>query len=308
MLTRPSYRPYCAEVRAVRRLTPSFARVTFWCEDFAHFGTSGRDQRIKLIFPLADGTTSDIGQRDEGAIASGEWYQRWRETPSQLRSPLRTYTVRRVDPVAREVDVDFVVHHGAGPAGSWAEKVEVGDELVIVGPDERSENSHHGLDWHPGTARRVLLAGDETAVPAIGAILESLDPTWSVDALLEVPSRADVVPLEIPDGFRVTWLPREGAEHGSLLTTALERWCAASSDVLARAKSPRPQEVADVDVDVELLWDSPDETEGEFYAWMAGEAATVKTLRRQLVSTHGVDRKRVAFMGYWRLGQSERQG
>jgi NADPH-dependent ferric siderophore reductase len=33
----------------------------------------------------------------------------------------------------------------------------------------------------------------------------------------------------------------------------------------------------------------------------------VKGLRRQLVQGQGVDRKRVAFMGYWRLGQSERQ-
>lgn len=34
----------------------------------------------------------------------------------------------------------------------------------------------------------------------------------------------------------------------------------------------------------------------------------VKTARRLLVSECGVDRKRVAFMGYWRLGQSERTG
>jgi NADPH-dependent ferric siderophore reductase len=64
--------------------------------------------------------------------------------------------------------------------------------------------------------------------------------------------------------------------------------------------------VADIDVDRELLWDSPEDGDGEFYAWIAGEAATVKTLRRLLVTQHGVDRKRVAFMGYWRLGQAER--
>ncbi|MDF2554269.1 MAG: siderophore-interacting protein, partial [Microbacterium sp.] len=67
------------------------------------------------------------------------------------------------------------------------------------------------------------------------------------------------------------------------------------------------QVLGDIDVDREMLWDSPEEGEGEFYAWMAGESATVKTLRRLLVTGHGVDRKRVAFMGYWRLGQSERQ-
>jgi NADPH-dependent ferric siderophore reductase len=74
----------------------------------------------------------------------------------------------------------------------------------------------------------------------------------------------------------------------------------------ARAAAPRPQSLEEIDVDRDLLWDSPEDGDGEFYAWMAGESATVKTLRRLLVSECGVDRKRVAFMGYWRRGQSER--
>ena len=66
--------------------------------------------------------------------------------------------------------------------------------------------------------------------------------------------------------------------------------------------------VDDVDVDTELLWDSPvDPTTGDFYAWIAGEAATVKALRRHLVSDLGVARSNVAFMGYWRRGRSEAQ-
>ncbi|CAN5599762.1 N/A [soil metagenome] len=307
-LERPPYRPYYAQVRAVRRLTPSFVRVTFTSPDFEHFGISGLDQRIKLILPLADGSISDIGQSDDDAIATGEWYQRWRDVPTGIRSPLRTYTVRNVDPMAREIDVDFVVHLDAGPAGEWAANAAAGHEIVIVGPDERSPHSHLGLDWHPGTARRVLLAGDETAVPAIGSILESIGDAYDVDALIEVPTSADVVLLEVPERFRVSWLARDGAEHGARLTTALEQWCAASGDLLMRAASPAPQVVADIDVDRELLWESPDGVDGDFYAWMAGEAATVKALRRLLVTTHGVDRKRVAFMGYWRNGQSERQG
>jgi NADPH-dependent ferric siderophore reductase len=307
LLSRPSYRPYCAEVRAVRRLTPSFVRVTFGCEEFAHFGRAGLDQRVKLLFPLADGEMGDVGQRDEEAIARGAWYERWRSLPTGKRNPLRTYTVRRVDPEAREIDVDFVVHSDAGPAGAWAASVQAGSELVIVGPDERSEHSRQGLDWHPGNARRVLLAGDETAVPAIGGIVESLGEGYEVDAFLEVPTAADVVPLDVPDRFRITWVPREDAEHGSSLIAAVAAWCSRSSDVLARAAASRPQDVPDVDVDVDLIWDSPEDAAGEFYAWMAGEAATVKVLRRLLVTTHGVDRKRVAFMGYWRLGQAERQ-
>ena len=305
--TRPAYRPYAAIVTDVQRLSPHFVRVAFTGPDFEVFGTAGLDQRLKLILPLADGSLSDIGQYDQDQIDSGDWYTAWREIPTETRSPLRTYTVRRIDIAARRVFVDFVVHHDAGPAGSWAEQAAVGQEIVIVGPDQRSEGFRLGLDWHPGTARRVVLAGDETAAPAIGSILESLDESYEVDAFIEVPTAADALSLEVPASFRVTWLAREDRDHGAALTDAVKAWSTGAGDVLAAAAAPRRQELLDVDVDTDLLWESPEDSEGEFYAWMAGEAATVKGLRRHLVQGCGVDRKRVAFMGYWRLGQSERQ-
>lgn len=305
--TRPAYRPYAATVSEVQRLSPHFVRVSFTGPDFDVFGTAGLDQRLKLILPLADGSLSDIGQHDETVIASGDWYTIWRELPDALRGPLRTYTVRRVDPARRRVDVDFVVHHDAGPAGSWADRAAVGQQLVIVGPDQRSEGFRLGLDWHPGTARRLLLAGDETAAPAIAGIVESLDDACEVDVFIEVPTAADALAIDVPAAFRVTWLARGDRDHGVALTDAVAAWTAANGDVLTRAAAPRRQELADVDVDTDLLWDSPEDSEGEFYAWIAGEAAMVKGLRRHLVQGCGVDRKRVAFMGYWRLGQSERQ-
>lgn len=291
----------------VRRLSPHFVRVTFTGADFDVFGTAGLDQRIKLILPLADGSISDIGQHHEAIIDSGDWYAIWRALPTATRSPLRTYTVRRVDAATRTVVVDFVVHHDAGPAGTWAENASVGQEIVIVGPDQRSDGYRLGLDWHPGTARRVLLAGDETAAPAISGILESLDESYEVDAFIEVPTAADRLTLDLPRAFRVTWIARESRGHGTALSEAVSAWTAASGDVISRAAAPRAQELVDVDVDVDLLWDSPEDSDGEFYSWIAGEAAMVKGLRRHLVQGCGVDRKRVAFMGYWRLGQSERQ-
>ena len=291
----------------MERLSPHFARVVFTAPDLEFFGTAGLDQRIKLLLPLADGSFGDIGHEDPVAIDDGSWYARWRALPQESRNPLRTYTVRRIDPIARLLTVDFVVHHDAGPAGAWADAVRTGQQLVIVGPDERSPDSRSGIDWHPGTARRLLLAGDETAAPAISGILESLDPTFDVDAFIEVPTVDDVLDLDVPDGFRVTWLARGDRQHGAALGEAVTAWSAASQDVLALAASPRRQELADIDVDRELLWDSPEAVEGEFYAWIAGEAAMVKLLRRHLVQGCGVDRRRVAFMGYWRLGQAERQ-
>jgi NADPH-dependent ferric siderophore reductase len=304
---RPAYRPFTARVEAVRRLSPSFVRVTFGGDEFEHFGTAGLDQRIKLLLPRADGTMSDIGQDDPEALASGAWYTVWRETPTELRSPMRTYTVRRVDAARRQVQVDFVVHHDAGPAGAWAETAAPGARLIIVGPDERSPDRASGLDWHPGTARRILLAGDETAVPAIAGILEALDRSYDVDAFLEVPTAHDFVEIAGPASARVHWIARDDAEHGARLTDAVAAWADAAPAVLAGAAAPRRQTLDDIDVDSELLWDSPDAVEGEFYSWMAGEAGVVKGLRRLLVQGYGVDRKRVAFMGYWRLGRAEAQ-
>ena len=303
---RPAYRPYVVRVASVRRLSPHFVRVSFTSPDLAVFGTAGLDQRVKVILPLPDGSLCDVGQDDETSMDAGDWYARWRALPSERRSPFRTYTVRRIEPASRALDIDFVVHHGAGPAGAWAERAAVGDTLVIVGPDQRSPESRVGLDWHPGTARRVLLAGDETAAPAIASILESLDEQYEADAFIEVPTAADVLDLRAGARARVSWLAREDRPHGQALTEAVGEWTRASAEILARAASPRRQELEEIDVDRDLLWDSPDDSEGEFYAWIAGESAMVKGLRRMLVSGCRVDRRRVAFMGYWRLGQAER--
>jgi len=299
---RPAYRPYLVRVSAVTRLSPHFVRVTCTGDDLVHFGTAGLDQRIKLILPHADGSFADFGQYD----AAGDWYDRWRALPTDRRNVFRTYTVRRIAPEAGELDIDFVVHEGAGPAGSWAEAAQIGHEVIVVGPDERSPHARTGLDWHPGTARRVLLAGDETAAPAICSILEALGDEYDVDAFIEVPTAADALAPSVPASFRLHWLARDDAPHGATLIDAVTAWTSAHTGVLARAAAPRPQLLEDIDVDRELLWDSPEDVDGDFYAWIAGESATIKTLRRLLVSGCGVDRKRVAFMGYWRLGQSER--
>lgn len=43
------------------------------------------------------------------------------------------------------------------------------------------------------------------------------------------------------------------------------------------------------------------------YAWLAGEAGTVKEPRRHLVRERQLDRLHVTFVGYWRRGLSEEQ-
>ncbi|MBG0833164.1 siderophore-interacting protein [Planomonospora sp. ID67723] len=293
----PAYRPFHLQVLRTSRLSPSFVRVTFTGDDLAGFADNGFDQRIKVILPLADGTFTPLG---DGA----DWYLRWRALPEALRNPIRTYTVRALRQAPRELDVDFVLHGDISPASRWATYAAPGDRVVVVGPNAACHGPTGGQEWAPPPgAARLLLAGDETAVPAIAAIAESLSGDVRARVLLEVPQAADALPLSVPPGVEVAWLPREGARHGELLVPAVRE---ALSGLQASGGAAGPLE--DVDVDAEILWEVPEPVShgGDgFYAWLAGEAGVVKALRRLLVQEAGIDRSSVAFMGYWRQGRSE---
>ena len=317
---RPAYRPFRASVRTVAQLSPHFVRITLTGPQLGYFGTDGADQRIKLLFPAPNGQLTDVGADDDEAIRRGTWYEDWRTLAEDERSPMRTYTVRAVRPELAEVDVDMVTHGDAGPASRWVQRAVVGDELVVVGPDSRSIHSAGGRDWAPGAAQEMLLAGDETAAPAICAILEALEPGRTAHAFIEVPTSADFLDVHLPEGADITWLAREEHQHGHALVPAVRDWAARHLDVIAPAKAVVSQSLEDVDVDAQLLWDSPvlqvqpidscgrgERCGGEFYAWFAGEAGVIKTLRRFLVAEVGVCRRRVAFMGYWRQGRAEGQ-
>jgi NADPH-dependent ferric siderophore reductase len=305
---RPGYRPFAARVERIRTLSPHFRRVTFAGDELATFGTDGFDQRIKIVLPLPGVGLSDIGANDPQTIADGTWYARWRALPDETRNPFRTYTIRAVRPQLREIDVDMVFHGASGPAGRWLSEAAVGDEVIIVGPDAASLESGIGIDWHPGPARTMLLAGDETSAPAICSILEQLDPTVQAHAFIEIPDAADQLPLNIGRNCHITWLARGTQPAGAQLDPAVRAWTRANSALVLPALAFVPQPLGDINVDLELLWDSPGEASGRhFYAWLAAEASVIKLLRRFLVSETGVDRKQVAFMGYWRNGKSEAQ-
>jgi NADPH-dependent ferric siderophore reductase len=312
---RPAYRPFRVAVRRVVALSPSFLRVTFTGEDLGEFGTAGLDQRIKLVLPLeADGSAGyeHLGLFEPAAVAAGSWYELWRAAPAERRNPIRTYTVRGIRPELRELDVDFAIHGDGGPASRWVRAAGPGDELVVVGPDDASTGWRVGLDWHPGACDELLLVGDETAVPAVCSILESLEPGVRASAFLEIPTRRDAldVALACPE-HAVTWLPRDGAEHGARLVPAVRDWVLRHRDLLAPAEAAAPagsgsRGLDESDVAAGLVWDSPDAADRTgFYAWIAGETRAVVTLRRFLVKELGVDRSRVAFMGYWRRGRAE---
>lgn len=298
---RPSYALARAQVHAVQRVSPNFVRITFGGDELNELGTPGEtfDARIKLVFPPASGRVPDLGSDPH------DWYGTWLAVPAEERGSMRTYSVRilRVGEQT-EIVVDFVLHLQpglTGPASSWASQAAVGDEILLIGP-RRGRRDHGGIEFEPGDASSILLAGDETAAPAIARILEDSPADTRGIAFIEVPSPHDILAIEVPVGVEVHWLPRGEADHGLRLIPTVLDYLGASTDIVVR----------DLDGE-ELVWETPvysglgEEIDGTAtadgrYFWIAGESGVVTTLRRHLVKDLGVARAQVAFMGYWRRG------
>ncbi|MGM0928355.1 MAG: siderophore-interacting protein [Actinomycetota bacterium] len=318
-------------VSRVEDLSPSYRRITFSGESLRRFGVDGPtlDLRIKVMIPSlgADGqrlplppfgvsTSSTNGTSTDTAVElGGGWYQQWLAMDPAERGSMRTYTVREFRPAAgnlgAELDVDFVLHFDAegkgGPASCWAAAAVPGDEVTIIGPNIEAAKcatakAYGGIEWRPGLASHVLLAGDETALPAIAAILESLPEDMTGNAVLEVPDAADFQDIRSAADVQIAWLARGDRPHGELLDEAVRTAVVVPGAGLAQVAGEDPE---DVDVDRSILWETSTGSTRPFYAWMAGEAAVIRELRRYLVRDVGVDRKQVAFMGYWRAGKAE---
>lgn len=304
-LARASYRLFHVRVARTRVLGPSFVRVTFTSPELASFGAGGFDQRIKLLLPVLP--------VEEYQLPDQDWYVWWRGLPDDLRPVMRTYTVRAARPQVQEVDVDFVLHGvadgHAGPASAWAATASAGDAALLVAPGNPGSGRMWGVEWAPPEqARTLLLAGDETAVPAVLAVLDRLPAGVRATALLEVPADGDVQDVSSAAEVTVEWLPRNGSHaHGALLAERVPQVAAQLVDEVS--PSVGDTDLEDVDVDAGILWDVPEQATASgpsaLYAWLAGEAGVVKELRRHLVREVGVPRGSVAFMGYWRQGRAE---
>ncbi|HEU5130315.1 MAG TPA: siderophore-interacting protein [Glycomyces sp.] len=304
------WQAFSCRVKALRRLSPSFLRVTFAAEELRHFADNGYDQRFKLIFPAPACGFAKLPTGDR-------WYSELRALPDEEQCRVRTYTVREVRGELGEVDVDMVVHEPhegrPAPALDWALHAEVGSELVLLGPDARYDGEHGGVDFHPpvvehrpesggryplDTNAELLIGGDETAAPAIAAILERLPITAHGKVFIEVPEAADVLEVDAPPDVEVHWLPREGAGWGEKLVPAVTE---AAAGLRIRATL---DDIEDVDVDTEILWDAPARPQAcDSYVWIAAEAGVVKALRRTIRQDLGLPKECGAFMGYWRLGK-----
>lgn len=308
---RPSYRLFNTTVSEIDTTRPSMVRITVVGDSLEFFGRAGLDQRIKILFPPFDeevGThlpMPDLGP-EEFADDSG-MMNLYRESMSMDTPPVwRTYTVRRIDPDGQWLQIDLVLHGTTSPSARWLRALGVGDPVTVVGPDERSTQSRGGIEWKPGGASTILIAGDETALPAIAAIAESgtIPDGADVCIVVEAPEKRDLDDFAVDPAWTVHLLARGADETpGAAMEKTVREFLAERPEFLG-ARGTDPQKV-DSDGTDEALWDTADDVEaGGHYAWLAGEAGAVTRLRRHLVKELGVDKRHVSFMGYWKLGKA----
>ncbi|WP_017573741.1 siderophore-interacting protein [Nocardiopsis halotolerans] len=249
-------------VARVERTTEHFLTVTLTGEELAGLEFLGLDQCTRILFPRPGQDTLNMPATGDDGDANG-WVAEFRAMPDDRRPHVRNYTIRRFDPEALELDIEFVAHGDEGPASAWALSARPGDELGLY-PEGVYYLPTEGTDWH-------LLVGDESAVPALLSILEQAPADLRGLAFLEVPSPDDVRPVRAPAGVEVHWLPRTDA-HAVPGRLALE--------TVRAAELP----------------------EGRPYCFVAGENALPTELRRTLVRERGVPKDDIAFIGYWRHG------
>ncbi|MGH3628943.1 MAG: siderophore-interacting protein [Sciscionella sp.] len=245
-------RQHLARVSRTEWLTEHLIRATLDGSELTEFAPeSWTDSYLKLLFGV-DGVVYPE-PFDIETIR--------RELPKEQWPRMRTYTVRAWDPMARELTVDFVYHGDKGLAGPWAAKAQPGDEIRFLGPGG-GYAPDSGADWH-------LLAGDESALPAIATALESLPAGALARAFIEVAGQHEEQRLTSRGDADIVWLHRGERQVGDALVAAVSA--------------------------LEFL-------PGEPQAFVHGEAQFVKELRRHLRIDRGLPREQLSISGYWRSG------
>ncbi|KNA31602.1 FAD-binding protein [Burkholderia pseudomallei] len=243
------------QVKRVVDVTPHLKRVTLAGDELDDFESASFDDHVKVFFPPPG----------EDAPARPELGPNGIVFPQDRPRPVaRDFTPRRYDRAARELDLDFVLHH-PGPASQWAAQARVGQTLGIGGP-RGSFVIPKDFDWH-------LLIGDDTALPAVARRLEELPAGTRVAAVLEVADPSAQIAFETDANLYVVWRHRGDAASG-------ERGASRLVDALRELPLPA----------------------GEGYVWAAGEAAAMRGVREHLCRERGVAKSRIRASAYWKHG------
>jgi NADPH-dependent ferric siderophore reductase len=261
----PTFHP--VEVTEISQLTPGMRRITLAGDKLASYPNDGPGTHFKLLLPAP-------GQAEVVLPATGpDGGLVWPE-PRPIR---RTYTPRYVDREGRRLAVDFVLHgdgnggaagHG-GPASAWAAAARVGDRTVVTGA-----RGAYRIDPDAGW---TLLVADETALPAVGTILDDAPAGARVMLVAEVAGEDEHLEFGTTADLTTVWCHRDSghAGFGTLAAQAV-------------------RELA-----------LPVGSAGRGMCWVGLEASAMRVVRRHLLGDRGLEREQVYTRGYWKLGEAD---
>jgi NADPH-dependent ferric siderophore reductase len=239
-------------VVAVTSLTPRMVQVSVGGPELEGLVVEQPAASVRLLLPAA-------GARE---LVMPAWNGNEFLLPDGRRPAIRTLTPLRVDPERHQLDLEIVVHDG-GTASEWALKAQAGDEAALSGPGR-------GYPVDP-EAQGFLLAGDESAIPAIGQLLEVLPEDKPVRVVIEVAAAEGRLELPKHPGAAVEWLELSpGAPPGDTLVEAV-----------VQADLPEGHRV-----------------------WAAGEAAAMQRIRKHLLEERKMPRSETWVRGYWKTGRA----
>jgi len=256
------------EVVSTRKLAPHMVRVVLGSSTFNTFVPSNfTDSYVKLVFVADD---VDVAELPKPLTLDS-----FADLAPDKRPSVRTMTVRRVDVPARQITLDMVVHGDHGVAGAWAASAQPGQPIYLMGPGG-AYTPDPAADWH-------LLAGDETALPAISAALEALPANAIGKAFIEVAGPEDEILLTAPEGVEVSWVYRGGR-----------------ADLVPEEHAGDSAPLIEAVTIAEWL-------PGQVHVFIHGEAQVVMhNLRSYIRKERGVEAKWASSIsGYWRRGRTE---
>ena len=324
----------------------SVAGDELWTLPWGESGPGPRaDAYFKLLIPAPGRDHERIDTSD-----MSRWRQEFLSRPEDERGWIRTYTLRDarvltgghgdVAEAVPEMDIDVVVHEdevhgGLGPGARGGSELDPGDTVQLMVPSA-SGAWWAGWDEHRARNNRVVIAADETALPAAAAIVDCVDRSislrddsvhatgaaQSLHVAVEVPVHGDAtmpagpaalsrgvmtdgdirVTLESGTELTWTWLARgETAARNELLESWLSRQLEGREGTARHAASSAVDEREDDTGD--FVWATADATGAGPYWFLAAESSAVKSLRRMCVA-HGVQKTDISFMGYWKRGRA----
>jgi len=237
----------------VHDLTPRMRRIRFSGEDLGRFVKFG-GMHIRVLFPTRD--VPDPLWPVLGANGLPSW-------PEDDRRPVaRVYTIRALDVTAGWMDVDFLIHPGESVGSAWAMQARAGMTVGIMGPVGRPVRQ---AQWY-------VMGCDETGLPALSRLLESLPATTRGIAFVEVADIGERQYIANATAIELRWLERNGAAPGT---------------------DPRLAEAV-----CSVAWPQ----DGTGFGWFAAEAEASRIVRDHWRVTLGLGRDATLAANYWRRG------